>query len=64
MENNKYLLSVQEASEYFSIGRDKLYQLIRTEEDLPIIKIGKVNKFNKPLMEIWLNNVTEEGRDL
>ncbi len=61
---SKYLLSVVEASKYFNIGRDKLYALVRSEPDLPTIKIGTTVKINIPLMEDWLNKATREGRSL
>lgn len=61
---NKYLISVVEASKRFGIGRDKLYSLIRSEPDLPTIKIGETVKINAPLFEEFLNRCTEEGRTL
>lgn len=60
----KYLMSVVEASKYFNIGRDKLYVLVKTEPDIPIIKIGETTKINVPMFEQFLNKCTEEGREL
>lgn len=61
---NKYLLSVVEASKRYGIGRDKLYALIRSEPDIPVVRIEKTTKINAPLFEEWLNKCTEEGRAL
>lgn len=62
--NEKYLLSVAEASPYFGIGRDTLYHLIKTDPTLPTTKIGSTTKINRPLMEKWLDEATKEGRQL
>ncbi|MBU5312315.1 helix-turn-helix domain-containing protein [Tissierella carlieri] len=62
--NNKYLMSIVEASKHFNIGRDKLYALVRSQEDIPIIRIGETTKINVPLFEEWLNRATLEGREL
>lgn len=62
--DNKYLISVTEASKRYGIGRDKLYQLIRTQSDIPVISISNATKINVPLFEEWLNKVTKEGRVL
>lgn len=61
---NKYLLPVSEASKVYGIGRDKFYQLIRSQKDIPIIKIGGATKINSILFEEWLNKCTREGRAL
>lgn len=62
--NNKYLLSINEASAYFNIGRDKMYQIVRSNSDAPTVVIGKVTKINKPMFEQFLDKCTEEGRKL
>ncbi len=61
---DKYLMSITEASKYFGIGRDKLYQIVRSEPDIPVLRIGDINKINVPLFEDWLDEVTKEGREL
>lgn len=60
----KYLMSVVEASKHFNVGRDKLYSMIKSQEGVPIIKIGEITKINVPLFEQFLNKCTEEGRKL
>lgn len=64
MMGYKYLMSVVEAAKYFNIGRDKLYALVRSEPDLPVLKIGDIVKINVPMMEQFINKCTEEGREL
>lgn len=61
---SKYLVSISEAGKIFGIGRDAMYALVRSERDLPKIKIGETTKINVPLMEEWLNKITREGKKL
>lgn len=58
----KYLLSVREASEIYGIGRDRIYELIRSDPEFPVVKIGSNFKVNRPLLEVWLDKITKEGR--
>lgn len=60
----KYLLSIVDSAKYFNIGRDKLYAIIRTHDDAPIIKIGNSTKINVIMFEQFLNKCTEEKREL
>ncbi len=62
--NNKYLMSIVEAAKYFNIGRNKLYAMVKSEPDIPVIRIEKITKINVPLFEEWLNKATLEGREL
>ena len=64
MKATKKLVSIIEAGKIFGIGRDAMYALVRSEPDLPKIKIGQVTKINVPLMEQWLDKATAEGRQL
>lgn len=64
MNNNKYLISVVEASQRYGLGRDFLYSLVRSREDMPIIKINGITKINVVLFEEWLNKITLEEREL
>lgn len=61
---NKYLVSITEASKIFGIGRDKLYAIVRSEPDIPVIKVGDITKINVPLFEEWINKATLERRVL
>lgn len=62
--SEKYLLSVREASELYGIGRDRIYELIRSDPGFPVVKIGANYKVNKPLLEAWLDKITIEGKTL
>lgn len=64
MEITKKLVSITEAGKIFGLGRDSMYALVRSEPDLPKIKIGQVTKINVPLMEQWIDEATKEGRKL
>ena len=59
---NKYLISVVAASKRFGIGRDVLYAMIRSQSDIPVVKIRNVTKINVPLFEEWLNKAAIEKR--
>lgn len=61
----KKLISVTEATKEYGIGRDKLYQLIRSKDyDIPVIKIGKTYKINTLLMDEWLIEMTKNEKEL
>jgi len=61
----KKLISVTEATKEYSIGRDKIYQLIRSKDyDIPAIKIGKTYKINTLLMDEWLIEMTKNEKEL
>lgn len=57
-------MSVTEAAKTFGISRDRLYALVKTEPDIPIIHLGEFIKINTPMFEIWLDRITQEGRRL
>ncbi|WP_352407846.1 excisionase [Acetoanaerobium noterae] len=61
---DKYLISVREASKYFGIGINKFYELLRSQPDMPVVKIGEHHKINVPLFKKWLDTCAEEGRTL
>ena len=62
--STKYLMSIKEASEYFGIGRNRLYEMIRSQNDIPMVKVGVHLRINVPLFEQWLDNCSKEGRNL
>lgn len=64
LKTNRYLMSVVEASKHFGIGRDKLYAIVRSQPDVPIIRIGEIVKINVPMFERWLDDCVNEGREL
>ena len=58
------LISVSEAAAYYGIGRDRLYNLIKSDPDFPNVKIGSRQRVNTLMMPEYLNKVTLEGRTL
>lgn len=60
----KYLMSVKEASDYFGIGRNRFYEIVRSHPDIPIIKVGQSMKVNVPMFEKWLDECVKEGRKI
>jgi len=60
----KKLLTVNEAAEAFGIGRNKLYRMIKTEPDIPILKLEGIYKVNSTMFSEWLDKATKEGRQL
>lgn len=60
----KNLLSIKEASKEFGIGSNKLYAMVKSQPDIPIIKIGETKKINSDLFSQWLDKCSKEGREL
>lgn len=60
----KILMSINEASEAFGIGRGRLYELCATDETMPIIKVGTHTKINTKLFQEWLDNKTRKREPL
>lgn len=60
----KKLLTINEAAEEFGIGRNKLYRMIKTEPDIPVLKLEGICKVNSTMFSDWLDKATEEGREL
>jgi excisionase family DNA binding protein len=61
----KRLISITEATKEYGIGRDRIYQLIRSKDyDIPAIKIGKSYKINTLLMDEWLIEMTKNEKEL
>ncbi|WP_422487120.1 helix-turn-helix domain-containing protein [Gudongella sp. DL1XJH-153] len=56
----KYLLNVIEVMEYTGLGRDRVYQLMRSGR-LKTIKIGRYNKIHRLELEKFLDRAAEEN---
>lgn len=54
--NEKFTLTVQEASSYFNIGRDKLYELAKEEGNTYTLHSGKTILFKRERFEKYLEN--------
>lgn len=56
--SEKYLLSVSEANEYTKIGKNTLYEWIRSGK-IPTVRIGRVIKIHRLGLESFLDQVAE-----
>ena len=54
--SEKFTLTIQEASVYFNIGRDKLYELANEEGNTFTIHNGKNILFKRKQLEKYLEN--------
>jgi hypothetical protein len=62
MENNqKYMCSITEGARIFSLGRDRLYRLARTNEIPCFVKVGLTTKIIIPRMQEFLDKAAREG---
>lgn len=57
--NDKYLLSVTEAQTYSGIGKNTLYELIRSEK-IPTVRIGRTIKIHRLGLEQFLDKVAAD----
>lgn len=51
----KYNLTIEEASIYFNIGRDKLYKLVKTEGNKFVLHNGRSILIKRKLLEKYLD---------
>lgn len=50
----KFNLTIEEASQYFNIGRDKLYELAKTEGNKFVLHNGRSILIKRKLLEKYL----------
>ena len=55
---NKFTLTVEEATQYFNIGRDKIYQLTKEEGCKFVLHNGRNILIKRELFEKYLENKT------
>lgn len=61
----KKLISICECSKISGLGRDTLYRLVRSNQDLPFtITVGKITRINQDLFFKWLDKQTINGGKL
>lgn len=53
---DKYTLTISEASEYFNIGRDKLYELVKEDGNNYTLHNGKNILIKRQQLERYLEN--------
>ena len=58
--SEKYLLTVPEAVAYATIGKNRIYELIRSGQ-LKTIKVGRYNKIHRLELEKFLDRAAEEN---
>ena len=56
--SEKYTLTILEASTYFNIGRDKLYELAKEEGNQFTLHNGKIILFKRKQLEKYLEQKT------
>jgi len=55
---NKYVLSLNEATQYFGIGEKRMRSLIRNNEDKPwVLMVGSHYRVKRLAFEQWLKTV-------
>lgn len=55
----KYTLSIDEAADYFGIGKKKLYSIIQENPGADfILKVGTHNRIKRKIFENYLNVAT------
>ncbi len=55
---NKYVLSLNEATQYFGIGEKRMRSLIRNNEDEPwVLMVGSHYRVKRLAFEQWLKTV-------
>ncbi len=52
--SDKFALTISEASAYFNIGRDKLYELAKEENNPYTLHNGKIILFKRKQLEKYL----------
>lgn len=52
----KPLLSIEEAADYFGIGRNKLYELTNSEDCLYVLFVGEKRLIKRDIFEDYLKN--------
>jgi excisionase family DNA binding protein len=54
------IMTVREVAEYLRMSEAKVYQLVR-EQRIPAVRIGKMWRFRKDLLDQWLSQSMEAG---
>ena len=54
MEESKVLLNVEETAAYLNLGKTKTREIMRNNENVFVVKIGRRNYTHKHLLDKWL----------
>lgn len=60
----KRLLNIEEASEYLGIPRGSLYKMAWQGRFPFVVRVGRALRFDKPKMDSWIDENTEEPREI
>ena len=55
------LMSITELAQYLSISRRTIHRKLKTGE-IPRVRIGNLWKFSKDDIDIWITNISKEGK--
>lgn len=58
--DEKKLLRIPEFQKYLGIGANKAYKLANDPSFYPAVRIGKLIRINKPLLDKWLEEQSLE----
>jgi|LGOV01.1.fsa_nt_gb excisionase family DNA binding protein len=58
------LYSIPEISRNMGLGKDRIYKIIKENEDCPVLKVGSQTKIDLELFQEWLEKCIFEGRRL
>ena len=61
VQGNDGLLDMDQASKYLNIKKDTLYSYC-FKRIIPVVKIGKLNRFRMSDLERWVNEHVQESR--
>lgn len=61
----KATMTVLECSEYMNVSKEKIRELIyKVDTDFPFFRVGVKVLVNKSKLDLWLEKITEEHREL
>jgi excisionase family DNA binding protein len=64
-DNSKATLTVLECAEYIKVNKDKIRELInKPNSDFPYFKNGSKVIINKSQLDLWLDKVSKEHREI
>lgn len=63
--NTKSTMTVLECSEYMNVSKEKIRELVhKVDSDFPFFKVGTKVLINKIQLDLWLDKITNEHREI
>lgn len=63
--NSKSTMTVLESSEYMNVSKEKIRELVhKANTDFPFFKVGTKVLINKVQLDLWLDKISKEHREL